>query len=236
MKRKFKISSLFLVVFVFLFSLSAFAKSTDKYNISILKPNTWTPKKGYTYTYNSYDYSDVYTYYCKKIIIPEDGYIKVSIRGTYEWYLYTNLNAMKKDNYIYRLDVEPNEYVALEKGIYYLYCNDESSFKYTYKKKDFGANYSMRTALPAKKGNTIIAMNSSTNFFNKWYSLKLTKKSKIKIYVKQGDEDRFSVYDKNGRYCEIAHDGKLYYTKKTLKPGIYYIVSEGYYTSVFTIK
>lgn len=186
-----------------------------------------------------------YTYYCYKISIPENGYIKLTAwlgEASYadvcflpapkkcNTSLYASQNALVSVDYNSRSGgTKQAKYLSLNKGTYYL-CTDASiKIKYSFYKSTSTTNYckAKASSLAAEK-NKIICFNKGYEY-DRWYKIKLTSKKAISItwkilgYSNSLYYTSFTLYDSKGKEISCPQlDGDVYRTAK--QPiGVYYI-------------
>ena len=240
MKRR-KQWGLFIAIMLLSLWISSNVMADDVYKAIDLKAGEKVVQKGSEYDSNTGNHM----YYRYRIVIPEDGYIKISIyKDTGAPFVYIR---KKNDNtslrFIARSDIsEGSNIVPLSKGTYYLNCDEEETgFSYTYTKVSFPANYCRRKAVTLKKGVTVSICQTPKRNYSRWYKIRLTKKQSISFNSSVGN--RIRIYNSTLRSMSIEHAGSQstrYFTQEKLPKGTYYICvkradpgsyysSDGYY-------
>lgn len=234
MKRR-KQWGLFIAIMLLSLWISSNVMADDVYKVIDLKAGAKVVQKGSEYDSNTGNR----TYYRYRIVIPEDGYIKISIyKDTGAPFVYIR---KKNDNnnirHITRSDISAGSNILpLSKGTYYLNCDeDETVFGYTYTKVSFTANYCRKKAALLKKGATVSICQTPKRNYSRWYKIRLTKKQSISFNSSAGNLIR--IYNSKLKSLDIEHAGSQstrYFTQEKLPKGTYYIFVERAYPGSYS--
>lgn len=130
--------------------------------------------------------------------------------------------------------------VALAKGTYYLYAENEYTydynkdvekyfhkFKYTFKQVNYGSNYCMSRASSLKANNTINVIQTKKKNYSRWYKIALPKNQKLTVYTNGEVSDGYDgvcIYNKQYKSIGMKRvTSGAYRSKTTLAKGTYYI-------------
>lgn len=192
--------------------------------------------------------SGSYTYRSKrpwlKIEIEKSGYIVVNIRSD-KGEFFTLYNA-DKDPYESRAEIYDGQRIPVKKGTYYLRANSDGkhsvgnySVKYTFKTAANKKNYTKEDAVLLEDDTAVTAIihsSSAPKTWERWYKIKLTKDSKIRLYIRgYGRDPLVLLYDKKGNeaYTEwkgvSSYGQESYDSQNKLKKGTYYICISDYW-------
>lgn len=213
MKRVLKQSICLLAILCIIAGLApmkaqAYEKKGD-YRIHSMSENSWK-----TIPDDDTDYYDVY-----RFKINSDGYIKVKVnndnvttrrpsRAAVRLYSTYKVGADNSEDYFIASFYSGEHYLAIKAGTYYFYASaDLLKFKYQHTEVSHGSNYCMHQAKKVSSGKNMREVFAYGREYTKWYKITLTKKQKIKTFVKRME-------------CTSSGHGKVY------GPGIdHYIVN-----------
>ena len=225
MKQKLRLPLIFMLLFIFTIPTHA-----ENYTLKHGKWKTIGISGGTAFNYMKVNIpkDGTVTIYTKgSSYLPEVGFYKKK-PGKFTGCNYcTNPTRKKfKKNKVY------TDTVNLKKGTYYFKCvtmNQKFRIKYNVTKAvTINNNINRQTATPLPEGVKLSEWFSKEKRAGRWYKIDLTQESKIWVEWDQLDCIICDEYGNESYMAQEKSGSAWYYTQDTMKPGVYYIVTEDF--------
>lgn len=174
--------------------ISAGAAAVPKYVSVDLPLKKTVTQKETGYKYNEKTGRTTWTYYRYKVVIPQDGLLKITIaKGAsrisgLSLSMYSRLNADDiLDDWFFSGKKKQTVSIPVSRGTYYFAGAAKSKMSCTFTAVKPGTNYCADRAAVLKRGAKAKICQTPGHNFPRWYRIRLTRKQKISFWSSRGD-------------------------------------------------